>query len=438
MTNCSKKAIRFKGIKSKKLEAVFSEDKITSDAGVLLLRQVEKRIGFLKTISEGITDKRNQSYVDHSTKTMITQRVFAIACGYEDVNDHNELRKDTIFKIGADKELHASHLAGASTICRLENSVNREDLIAISKAFVEYFIQSFTIPPRKLILDFDATDDPIYGKQEKRFYHGYYRSYCYLPLYVYCGNKLVLPYLRSSDKDQARHAWAILSLLVKRFREKWPNVEIVFRGDSGFCRHKMFTWCDMNNVKYIVGIAGNSRLKEEAELTIEESRKLADITGGKVRLFGEIEYAAKTWDRKRRVIVKAEQLEKGGNIRFAVTNIKDISPTKLYDKVYVMRGDMENRIKEQQLDLFADRTSCHKFLANQFRLFLSSAAYVLLEYIRRIGLTGTRLEKSQCSTIRLKLLKIGAVIVENTRRILIKISDCFVYKDIFIRLAHSL
>lgn len=438
MSNCIKKEISFKGIKSKKLQAAFTEETVTSDAGLLFLRQAEKNIGIVNSISKSIKDTRCESYVKHSLKTMLTQRVFAIACGYEDVNDHIQLRKDAMFKIGAGKNIHDPDLAGASTLCRLENSVTREDLIKIAKIFVENFIQSYKNPPQKLILDFDATDDPVHGSQEHKFYHGYYRSYCFLPLYIYCGDRLVLPYLRPSDKDQARHAWAILSLLVKRLRTQWPDVEITFRADSGFCRHKMLSWCDNHNVKYIVGITGNSRLKDSAERIIDESRQLYSQTGEKVRFFGEIQYGARTWNTNRRVIVKAEQLQKGENIRFVVTNIKDLSPKELYDKVYVMRGDMENRIKEQQLDLFADRTSCHKFLSNQFRLFLSSAAYVLMEYIRRVGLIGTRLEKSQCSTIRLKLLKVGAVITSNSRRILIKISQCFVYKDIFIRLAYRL
>ena len=422
--------MEFKGIKSKKVAANFKGGRITSDGGALLLRKAESKIQFLSQLSKAIKDQRHQGYIEHRYETMIQQRVFGIACGYEDGNDHGELRKDEMFKLITNKDVNDKDLASPSTLCRLENSISREDMVNIAKVFVEIFIRSFSKEPKEIILDFDATDDQLHGRQEQGYFNSYYGGYCYLPLYIFCGEKLVLPYLRPSNIDGARHSWALLSLLVKRFRQEWPKVKIIFRADAGFCRHRMLDWCDRHNVGYIIGIGRNSRLAEAAQSIIEESRKAFDGENP-VKIFGEVSYGAKTWNRERRVIVKVEQRVEGENIRYLVTNIEDIPEERLYQQLYCLRGDMENRIKEQQLYLFADRTSCSKFLSNQFRLFLASAAYVLLEYIRRVGLKGTELAKAQCSTIRLKLLKIGGIIISNTRRITIQLSECFVYKKLF-------
>jgi len=437
MTNCNTIKLEFKGIKSKKVEANFKGGLITSDAGVLLLRQAEQKIGLLKKLSQCIKDSRHKSYTKHAIETTIKQRVFAIACGYEDLNDHNELRKDAMFKIAVDKKAHDSNLASSPTICRMENNITREELIEMSKILVENFIESFQSPPKELILDFDTTDTELHGNQEGRFFHGYYDSYCYLPLDVWCGQQLLVSYLRTANQDPAAHTWAILSLLVKRFRIEWPKVRIIFRGDGGFCRHKIFNWCDSHNVRYVVGIGKNNRLTEAADKPIELSRESFKEKGQKVQIYDEIYYAAKTWKYERKVIVKAEQLIQGENIRYLVTNIENKDPEDIY-KLYIKRGDMENRIKEHQLDLFADRTSSHKFLTNQFRLMLASCAYVLLEYIRRVALKGTKLAKAYCGTIRIKLLKIGAIILEKTRKIIIRMSEVFVYKDLFIKTSRLL
>ncbi len=426
------KSIQFGSIKSKKISANFNGGLITSDAGVLLLRQAEQKIGLLKRLASRIQDTRHKSYTKHTIETTIKQRVFAICCGYEDVNDHDELRKDSMFKIAVDKNAQDSNLASSPTICRMENNITREGLVEMSKVFVEIFINSFKIAPKELILDFDAVDTELHGNQEGRFFHGYYDSYCYLPLNVWCGTQLLVSYLRKADQDAATHAWAILALLVKRFRKEWPNVSIILRGDSGFSRHKMLDWCDSNKVEYIVGIGKNDRLNDLASKPIEVSRELFNKTQEKVQVYDDIRYGAKTWKHERRIIVKAEQLILGENIRYVVTNIENKSPEDIY-KLYTQRGDMENRIKEHQLDLFADRTSCHKFLSNQFRIILASCAYILLEYIRRTALKGTELAKAYCGTIRIKLLKIGAIILEKTRRIIIQMSEAFVYKDLFIK-----
>jgi hypothetical protein len=320
-------------------------------------------------------------------------------------------------------------LASSPTLCRLEARASRGTAVAMHRVLVERFIASFAQPPTELILDFDATDDRIHGLQEGRHYHGYYGDWCFLPLYVFCGDQLLVSYLRRSNIGAAEHAWAILKLLVTRLRQAWPAVKIVFRGDSGFCRWRMLRWCDSHNVSYVIGLAKNARLLRLAQELMNEAAREHQQSGQKQRLFGWIEYAADTWDRPRRIIAKAEHSAQGSNPRFVVSNLAGDAQT-IYDQIYCARGEMENRIKEQQLGLFADRTSCHGWWANQFRLLLSSAAYVLMETIRRVGLQGTELCKAQVTTIRLKLLKIGTVIVRNTRRIRLLFSSAYPYRDL--------
>jgi hypothetical protein len=299
---------------------------------------------------------------------------------------------------------------------------------------VDRFIASFPKAPKELILDFDATDDRIHGEQEGRFFHGYYRSYCFLPLYVFCQDQLLVSYLRPSKIDGAKHSWAILKLLTQRLRQVWPKVKIILRADGGFCRWRMLRWCERHDVKYIVGIGKNARLLALAKPTIDRAEAAHQKSEKKQRLFTSVKYAASTWDKKRRVILKAEHNSQGANPRFVVTNL--LGPAKyLYEEVYCARGEMENRIKEQQLGLFSDRTSCSQWWANQFRLLLSSYAYVLMETMRRLGLKGTELAKAQVSTIRLKLLKIGAIVLRNTRRIEFRLASGYPYRDIFARVA---
>jgi hypothetical protein len=295
---------------------------------------------------------------------------------------------------------------------------------------LDKFIGSFTEAPNEIILDFDATDNTIHGNQEGRYFHGYYDSYCFLPLYVFCGHHLLVAYLRRSDRDGATHSWAILSLLVKEIRKHWPDTKIIFRGDSGFCRHKMLSWCERNDVTYVVGIAKNSRLISLAEPYLSASEEYFDHTQEKQCIFGEVNYAAESWDKERRIIVKSEHSDKGSNPRFVVSN-SNIDAEKIYKEIYCARGDMENRIKEQQLGLFSDRTSCHDWWPNQFRLLLSAMAYVLISYIRSHALKDTILENAQVETIRLRLLKIGASIIRNTRRIRFLLSSAFPNQTIF-------
>jgi hypothetical protein len=434
MTECTQSEWTFPAVKSRKVIADFKGGAITSNAGVLLLRQADRKIGLTREAASLMPDERCSGKVEHTLETMMRQRVYAIACGEEDLNDHHQLRNDLALQAATDC---TEVLASPSTLCRFENTANRRVAGALQSLFVEKFIASYKETPDQVILDFDATDDPVHGHQEGRFFHGYYDRYCFLPLYVFCGAQLLCAYLRPSKIDGAKHTWAILSLLVKRLRRQWPNVQIIFRGDSGFCRWRMLRWCDNHRVDYIIGLAKNARLELRGAELMEKAKKTFEATGEKQRIFGEFTYAAGTWDRERRVIMKAEYTIKGSNPRFIVTSLKG-DPQELYDDTYCGRGDMENRIKEQQLDLFADRTSCHHWWANQFRLLLSSMAYVLFETIRRLGLEGTELAKATCGTIRLKLIRIGAIVLRNTRRIRLHLSSAHPHQDIFARVVRRL
>jgi hypothetical protein len=370
----------------------------------------------------------------HDGLSLLRQRVYALALGYEDLNDHHTLRRDAAIQSAVDGD---QVLASSSTLCRWENRADRQAAGRMHAVIVEQFIASFKKAPKKLILDFDATDDAVHGKQEGRFFHGYYDHYCFLPLYVFCRDQLLVSYLRPSKIDGAKHAWAILALLVKRLRQAWPQVKIIFRGDSGFCRWRLLSWCERHDVGYIVGVAKNKRLNAMTAQLQRDAEACYAALGSKVRWFHDIHYAAGSWKRTRRVIAKIEHTDKGRNPRYVVTNLTG-DGQRLYEKLYCARGEMENRIKEQQLDLFADRTSCHRWWPNQFRLLLSSLAYMLLEAIRRVALQGTELASAYVSTLRLKLLKIGAVILCNTRRIRFLLSSAYPYQKLFFHVAAKL
>jgi len=427
MTKCIALSNQFSKVKNRQIEINFTGGDISSDGGVLLLREADKRLGITAELARMFPDKRDTSKVAHSIETMIKQRIYGIALGYEDLNDHDRLRKCTAMQTATGT---IDDMASSSTLCRMENNADRQFIIKAHKLMIDKFIASYKAAPRQLVLDFDATDDEIHGNQEGKFYHGYYGHNCFLPLYVFCGKKLLVSYLRTSKQDQAKHVPAILSLLVKRFRQEWPEVEIVFRGDGGFCRHQMLDWCDSHNVKYIVGMSQNHRLNKLLEPTMQQSKAAFAVTQEKQRLFTEFQYKAGSWNYERRLIGKAEVTRLGENPRYIVTNLSG-KPEDLYNKVYCSRGDMENRIKEQQLELFADRTSAHKWRANQFRMILSALSYTLVEYIRAAFLQGTELAKAQVGTIRLKLFKIGTVIIRNTRRIKFLLSSSYPYQLIW-------
>ena len=433
MTQCTAKPLAFSSLSRRRVEADFDGGHLTSDGGALLLREVDRRLGLTERLAACLTDPRDPAATTHTVAAMLRQRLFGIALGYEDLNDHQTLRDDPLMKVLAERPPESDKpLASPPTLCRLDNAALRRDLVAMTETLVETFIASHAAPPERLVLDVDATDDPLHGEQEGRFFHGYYDAYCYLPLYVFCGGQLLVPYLRPARIDAAKHSRAILKLLVRRLREVWPDVRILVRADSGFCRWRLMRWCDRHGVDYILGLAKNARLMRLAEPLAQEAADRFEATGAKQRRFAEVRYAAGTWDRERPVIVKAEYLTHGPNTRFVVTNL-DGEAQDLYDRLYCARGDMENRIKEQQLDLFAGRTSCHRFLANQFRVLLASTAYILVETLRREGLAGTELARAQAGTIRTRLLKIGARVRVSVRRVVLHLASGYPLQDLFRR-----
>jgi Transposase DDE domain group 1 len=386
---------------------------MTSDAGVMLLSAADRRIGLTAAAARCIADPRNPLLITHAVRDMLRQRVYGLALGWEDLNDHQALRCDVAMQtaVGVDREV-----ASAPTLCRLEKWADRATAVRLSELLVEQFIASFEQAPEELVLDFDATDAPLHGQQEQRFFHGYYDSYCYLPLYVFCGQQLLCAYLRPSRIDAAKHAGAILKLLTRRLRQAWPAVRIVFRGDSGFCRRRIINWCERSGVHYLIGLARNARLEamvEYAQLALKDEY---ERSSRKQRLVDEFSYAAHSWPHERRVITRLEWGAQGHNPRFVVTNLAG-EPGALYDDVYCQRGEAENRIKEAQIGLFATRTSCHVFASNQLRVLLAALAYVLIERLRTLGLKGTELARAQIDTLRIKLLKLAAVVTRNTRRI---------------------
>jgi hypothetical protein len=431
MTQCNTTTLSFSTLGRRRLDADFSGGSITSDAGALLLREADQRLGLLDALDAAIPDPRHPDLITHSQRSLLAQRVLGIALGYEDLNDHASLRLDPLWQTLADRTPDPEQpLASAPTLCRLENRVHRPALLALAGVLVEQFVASFAEPPESLVLDFDATDAPLHGHQGGRFFHGYYDGYCYLPLYVFCGDQLLVAYLRTADGDPARHTRAILKLLVTRLRQAWPDVRLIVRGDSGFCRWRLMRWCDHNGVGYILGLARNRVLERLAGPWTHAAQTCYERTGEAQRLFGEMAYRAGSWDRTRRVIVKAGHGPLGDNPRFVVSNLPG-NGRGLYEVLYCARGEMENRIKEQQLMLFADRTSCHDFLANQFRLLLSAAAYVLVESVRRLGLAGTSLERAQVSTIRLRLFKVGGVVAVSVRRVYLRLASGFPLQELF-------
>jgi hypothetical protein len=425
MQKSSPQNITFTSAKRLVIEADFNGGAVSSDGGLLLVREADRRLGLTGSIARRLKDGRQQGKVRHTVATMLRQRVMGLCAGWEDLNDADQLRTDPVHQLAAGND----PLASTPTVCRFENGQSRQTAWAINRELVEQFIASRRTAPPYLILDFDATDTPVHGQQEGRFFHGYYDCHCFLPLYVFCGDQLLVAYLRRSNIDPARHAAAILKLLVTRLRQVWPRTRIVFRGDSGFCRDLLLSWCDRHGVKYIVGIARNERLLAAGAKLRRQAEKEFKRTGQKQRLFGAFDYAALTWRQWRWVIAKAEHTEKGSNPRFVITNIVG-DPQRLYDRRYCARGEMENRVKEQ-LMLFADRVSAHRWWANQWRLLLAAVAYTLLESIRRLALPGTELAEATVDTIRLKLVKIGAVVVRKLSLVRLHLSSHHPMQDLF-------
>jgi hypothetical protein len=443
MTHRTTKSVPFSRAQGRKLSAEFSAGHLTSDAGLLLLREADKQIGLTAALNAAIADPRAPERITHPQQTLLAQRVFGLAAGYEDLNDHQLLRTDPLWHAATDHPAvdDDAALASAPTLCRLENRVTRPDLVRLSTVLVDQFLASFATPPTELTLDIDATDDPIHGQQELRFFHGYYDHYCFLPLYVTCGSRLLVAYLRPSNIGADRHARAVVKLLVTRLRQAWPHVKILIRGDGGYSRWRLMRWCDSHDVRYVFGLARNAVLERESAEWMAWVAEAHRLDGQSHRFFGTLSYAAQTWDRPRRVIAKAEYLRGGddgkANPRYVVTNLAG-DARAVYEDVYCQRGDSENRIKDQQLGLFADRTSCHAFLANTFRVLLAAAAYVLVEHIRRTALADTELATAEVRTIRLRLFRVAALVVTSTRRLVVRLSTSYGWQALFGRVAARL
>ena len=457
MTECKPKTIEFHPLGSREVVGHFDGGEITSDAGGLLLREVEQRTGILKKFAACFMDYRNPAAIEHPVHDLLAQRVYGLCLGYEDLNDHDHLRADPLLAVMVGKtDPQGEHrreardrgkaLAGKSTLNRLERT--RADAGsgdrykktvmqpgAIDRLFVDHFLDAHERPPLQVVLDLDATDDPVHGHQEGRFFHGYYDCYCYLPLYIFCGEFLLSAQLRSAAIDPAKGALGDVQRVVKQIRSKWRRVPILLRGDSGFCRDAIMSWCEREGIDYIFGLAKNPRLLQEIEAELKEAEEESAKTGRAARVYKNFRYQTleNTWSRTRRVIGKAEHVDKGDNPRFVVTSLpqKWFPAPVIYEAMYCQRGEMENRIKEQQLGLFADRTSTATMRANQLRLYFSSIAYVLMQDLRRLALKGTDLERSQCTTIRLKLLKIGAQIHVSVRRVWIRMAAGYPYQEAY-------
>jgi hypothetical protein len=420
----------------------------------VLLREVEKRTSIARQFAACFTDHRNPDLIEHPVEDLVAQRVYALALGYEDLNDHDELRRDPILatlvgkadptgRTRARARDAGKALAGKSTLNRLELTTQQADRRykkivlhedRVDRLLVDLFLQAHTQAPREIILDLDATDDPLYGKQEGRFFHGYYGCYCYLPLYIFCGEDLLCARLRRSDIDASAGALEEVQRIVGQIRERWPEVPIILRADSGFARDALMAWCEEHAVDYVFGLAKNARLRRTLGKELHQVEQECGRTGQPARLFKDFAYRTrKTWTRPRRVVGKAEHLADKSNPRFVVTSLsaEQWKARALYEDLYCARGDMENRIKEQQLYLFADRTSAATMRANQIRLWFSSMAYVLLQTLRRLGLKGTALARAQCHAIRLKLLKIGAQIRVTVRKVWVSLASGSPYADLF-------
>ncbi|MGH6919251.1 MAG: IS1380 family transposase [Geminicoccaceae bacterium] len=441
-TQCSRDLFGYEVVEGRRVVAAFDGGDATSDAGALLLGATDRAIGLVARFAACFADGRAQAQVEHSIKAMVGQRVFGIALGYEDLVDHDQLRHDPVLAALAGKltarRKSCAPLAGKSTLNRLEHApagASRyhkigHDRAAIETVFVALFLEAHKTPPKRIVLDLDATDDPLHGHQEGRFFHGSYDCYCYLPLYVFCGRHLLAAKLRRSNIDASAGALAEVERIVGEIRAHWPRVQILLRADSGFAREELMAWCEANGVDYVFGLARNERLvgAVAAELALAEAESLAQ--GGPVRRFADFPWRTlDSWSRTRRVVAKAEHLLKGSNPRFVVTSLDAaIDARSLYEDLYCARGEVENRIKEQQLDLFADRTSAATMRAHQLRLWFASFAYVLLEALRRIGLRHTQFAVATCGTIRLKLLKIGAQVRTSVRRIKVAMASACPYQ----------
>jgi hypothetical protein len=447
MTECTQETFAFTAHFSRRVEAGFTAGQVSSDGGSLLLREADRKINLLGRLAACFTDGRLPLLVKHQLSEMLAQRIYGLALGYEDLNDHEQLRRDPLLGVLAGKRNLDEPLAGKSTLNRLElvgKTVRYHKIAysteALDRLLGDLFIESHATPPSEIVLDLDATDIPIYGHQPERFFHGYYDSYCYLPLYIFVGDQLLCARLRPANQDAAAGSVEEVRRIVAQMRERWPEVKIVLRADSGFCREEIMAWCEQNRVDYAFGLARNQRLQKIVGAEMHQARVLHQTTGKAARVFAEFSYRThKSWSCARRVVAKCEYLDKGENPRFVVTSLTPDrrAAQDLYEKFYCARGEMENRIKEQMC-LFADRLSTDAMKGNQLRLYFSALAYTLMEALRRLALKGTEWAEAQVDTIRLKLLKIGAIVRVSVRRVLLQLSSAYPWKDQYTAAFHAL
>jgi hypothetical protein len=445
MTECNQSEFGFKACGRREIVARFDGGTISSDGGAFLLRETDRRLNLLPRLAECFLDGRNQNQVEHSVLEMLSQRVYGLALGYEDLNDHDRLRTDPVFGILAGREDLEEPLAGKSTLNRMElgsGASNRYKKItfwkdAMDELLVRAFMESHESAPAEIVLDVDTTDLPLHGKQEGRFFHGYYDHYCYLPLYVFCGDHILCARLREANHDASFGCLQEIKRIVAQIRAGWPEVKIVLRGDSGFCRNELMSWCESHGVDYVFGMARNQRLRRVIGQQMDEATREWNRSGKPARVFTEFAYSTKKtktggWDRKRRVVAKAEHIDGKENPRFVVTSLPSEAGAArgLYEELYCARGDMENRIKEQ-FTLFADRVSAETMRGNQMRLYLSAMAYILVSGLRRLGLKATELARAQVSTIRTKLLKIGAQIRVTVRKVWVSMASSYPWQDLY-------
>jgi len=447
MTECNQETFSFTAHFSSRVEAGFTAGQVSTDGGSLLLREVERKIGLLGRLAACFSDGRDQERVEHGLEEMLGQRIYGLALGYEDLNDHEQLRRDPLFGVLSGKRELEEPLAGKSTLNRLEltgRSLRYHKIgysaEAIDRLLTDLYMESHAAAPDRIVLDLDATDIPLYGHQPERFFHGYYDSYCYLPLYIFAGDQLLCARLRPANQDAAAGAVEEVRRIVAQLRASWPGVKIVLRADSGFCREELMAWCKANRVDYVFGLARNQRLARIIGREMHEAQLLHQSTGKAARLFTEFDYRTrKSWSCSRRVVAKAEYLDKGENPRFIVTSLppEEWAAQDLYEKFYCARGEMENRIKEQMC-LFADRLSTDEMKGNQLRLYFSALAYTLVEALRRLALKGTAWAQAQVDTIRLKLFKIGAIVRISVRRVRLQLSSTYPWKDLYAAAFHAL
>ena len=444
MTECNQSQFEFEAHFSRRVVAEFSGERLTTEGGALLLRAADRKMGLLRRVVRCFRDARDPQRIEHELSEMLAQRIYGLALGYEDLNDHEQLRQDPLLGVLVGKKELGEPLAGKSTLNRLELTpvgspcAERYNKISYSPAaidalLVDLFLEAHRQAPREIVLDLDATDTPLHGRQEARFFHGYYGHYCYLPLYVFCGDHLLCARLRPSNIDASAGSLEEVQRIVWQIRARWPKTRIILRADSGFCREELLAWCENNAVDYVFGFARNQRLRRIIGRALQQAKQEHRRTGKAARVFCEFAYRTKkSWSRARRVIAKAEQIEGKENPRYLVTSLgqEDWPAQKLYEQLYCARGEMENRIKEQ-LSLFADRMSTEALRSNQLRLYFSSLAYVLVEALRRLGLVGTEWAEAQVDTIRLRLLKIAAQVRITARRIWIRFSRAYPWQNVF-------